>query len=218
MSYLDNAQAQIQTFFEEALKTFTAEAFRPALLEAKELYFSQTGKVDEEDEDFETRMSSFNEWYLFDYVPGDNQMTFMKQFINDYTGSSELEQAFANVSFSLFEYRGKSFSGKDVLADFLAAKKMKLSKTHQSLPVLKGDLFIARILQFSGESYLLGAISIVPNGAKKMLSKEAKRVRKLDSLDEKNRFLLEVEKKKSKWKHYGHVEVTKIFQFNQTNG
>lgn len=55
---------------ERALMQYTSGNHYDDLLKAKEIYFSLTGKINEDDEDYELRMNSFNEWYLFHYKDG----------------------------------------------------------------------------------------------------------------------------------------------------
>ena len=53
--------------FLKALDTYTQGNHYDTLLEAKKEYFTITGQANDDDDDFEARMSSFNEWYVLQW-------------------------------------------------------------------------------------------------------------------------------------------------------
>lgn len=205
---------EVQDFFQRVLNHYTDEKHLPLLLEAKEYYFKQTGKVDEDDDDFESRMVDFNEWYILQFIPENRTKTLMREYLKENRVDEELYLAFTQFQQSIFEYLGNSFSGCPSLWNFIEDKKVKLPKNVPMLSVVKGDLFTARLVFYKSQYFLLGGMSIVPKEVKRILKKESKKVRKLGSHVERERFLLRVEGLKTKWKQYGHVDVTKIFQFS----
>ena len=52
---------------EDILQIYTKNAFYEDLKKARDLYITKTGKIDEETDEYESRMNSFNDWYLFNY-------------------------------------------------------------------------------------------------------------------------------------------------------
>ena len=58
----------IKGHMEKALIEFSKDDHLETLLEAKREYFSLTGQANEDDEDFESRMNSFNDWYILQFV------------------------------------------------------------------------------------------------------------------------------------------------------
>ena len=61
---------------------------------------------------------------------------------------------------------------------------------------------------------MLDDVSVLPVEIKSTLVKESKKVRKLQDKKRDLQFLMTVEKLKTKWRRYGHIEAKKIFQFN----
>ena len=63
---MDNPPAAYQPYLEQLIAFATAEARKPDLLTAKAEYFERTGEIFEDDKQFEMRMASFLDYYLFD--------------------------------------------------------------------------------------------------------------------------------------------------------
>ena len=73
------------------------------LKSAKEYYIDATGKIDDETDEYESRMSSFNDWYIFNYRREDGRRI-IDDYINDFKIDDELAKAFHNVNYSLFSF------------------------------------------------------------------------------------------------------------------
>ena len=58
---------QIFDHLGKALKIYTDNEYRDILIEAKHDFFKITGNLNEDDEDYDLRMHSFNDWYLMQY-------------------------------------------------------------------------------------------------------------------------------------------------------
>lgn len=203
----------LRYLLEKILTTYTSGDYYQTLIEAKEDYFSRTGKAFEEDEDYESRMASFNDWYCLQFQPDDSGKTFFQHYVISHKVLPELEEAVNKVNHSLFEYTGTSFRGLHILKDILHDNKITLAKNHVSPSMVKGDLFIGRTTEFKGENFLFNGLRMMPKEAKKAMSKEAKRVRKLHNVREDSDFLFFTESLKTKWQRYGHIEISKIFVF-----
>lgn len=205
---------EIQSFFDEVLNEFTSDEKLPILLEAKEFYFNRAGQIDEDADDFESRMIEFNEWYIFHFIPDSYTKTLLKQYFSQRKVESEIFESFSNVNNSIFEYLGKSLTGSEVFYDFISGKKIKLSKAAPLPTLVKGDVFMARQIIYKGQNYFLNGITIIPKDVRSILKKESKKIRKIGSESEKDKFLLKVQGLKSKWLRYGHVDISKIFHFS----
>lgn len=203
----------LQKTFDDALTLYSKDKHYAALLDAKNNYFDQTGVTHEEDEDYESRMNAFNQWYILQYRHPTWHQTAMTMFLEEKPEFEEVSQAFKNVIFSLFEYTGKSLTGLDVLVDILHKTKIKLAKGNEIPSIVKNDFFMGRMIPYQGDHYLMPGLSLLPSEVKSILSKESKKVRKYSHLEEEVKFLLQVESLRSKWKRYGHIDATKIFKF-----
>lgn len=203
----------LQKTFDEALTTYSQEKHYAALLDAKKFYFEQTGVTHEEDDDFDSRMSSFNQWYILHYRHPTWHQTAISMFLEEREEMREVAESFKNVIFSLFEYTGKSLTGLDVLKDILHNTKLKLPKGNQIPSILKNDFFLGRVIPYQNNFYLMDGLSLLPTDVKSILNKESKKVRKYSHLEEEIKFLLQIELLRTKWKRYGHIDATKIFKF-----
>lgn len=228
----------LRYLLEKVLIKYSEKDFYDQLLEAKDFYFQRTGKVFEEDEDYESRMAAFNDWYVLEYRPsssndlnkasskentgddrGQESPTFFEKYLSDHEALPEIIEAIKGTTHSLFEYTGTSFKGQHVLKDILHDEKIILAKTHPAPSLVKGDMFIGRIVKYLDEYYLYNGLRVMPNDAASILKKEAKKIRKAHKKNEEGRaqseekFLFLAESHKTKWQHYGHVNVEKIFVF-----
>jgi len=208
-------QAMIEKHLELALVEFTNEKFYDALLAAKEFYFSKTGKIDDEDDDFESKMKAFNEWYLLQYhLPSGK--TPIQEYLVKHELDPYLTDLFSSVVFSVYEFSGLSFFRKsNVLRDLYNKTKIRLA-LDVVLPVfLKNDLFVGRTLSHGEEHFLLPGVVVVPRGVKRLISRRARQVRKLNDAEVALDFIYKVIYFKNKWKRYRHVKASRIFNFNQ---
>ena len=206
-------EQDLKTHIESALMEFSKDEHYQTLVKAKETYFSKTGKVQEEDDDYENRMTLFNEWYVFHFTYGGIGDTPIRRYIARRSLPEEITDFFMNVVHSVFEYSGKNFRGQVVLSDILHNKKVTLSKDSKKPPLLKGDLFLGRVLVSKKEGHLLNGVCLLPKEVKSKIGKKAKRVRKADDPKVEMDFLLEVEALNTKSRHYPHLEAKKIFVF-----
>ncbi len=203
----------LQFHINMAVKEYMSGNHYDTLIEAKNQYFSQTGQVNEEDDDYEARMNSFNDWYILQFVSKRNTRTVIKDYLTKYQIDDRLAKSLLNVNHSLLEYTGNTFSGKIILKDILHDKKIILPKDHPCLAIVKRDIFLGRTLEIDGMSYLLSGICILPKEVKSIFNKESKKIRKLKDPKKEREYLMRVEFLKTKWKRYGHIGAAKIFIF-----
>lgn len=202
----------VQEHLDKVLSLYTQGDHFADLKQAKEKYFSVTGKLDEDKEEFESRMNCFNDWYIFQYRKADGSKV-IEEYIRTNQLDEELSQALLNVNHSLFEYYKVNFRKQVVLKDILHDEKITLVKNHPSVNLMVGDIFTARVIKYQGEHYLLRGICLLPQGVKSILNKQSKKVRKMNSFDEELKYLLQLESLKTKAMHYSHIDPAKIFIF-----
>jgi hypothetical protein len=204
----------LKEHFEKALGIYTTGVHYDTLLEAKKEYFEITGQANDDDDDFEARMNSFNEWYVLQFISKRGTRTVISDYLINNPVDDILAKSLTGVNYSLFEYTGKNFRGVDVLSDMLHDKKIKLTKNASLPSIIKDDIFVGRVLTYQDEHHLLSGLCVIPKEVRSILKKECKRVRKLKNPNEELKFLLKVESFKTKWIRYGHVDATKIFKFD----
>lgn len=203
----------IKGHIEKALIEFSKNEYLETLLEAKREYFSLTGKANEEDEDFESRMNSFSDWYVLQFISNKGTRTIIKEYVKKYNLPEDLGECLMRVNHSLFEYSGKNLRRQDVLKDILHDKKFVLPREFPIPALIKNDLFVGRIITIGDQNFLLDGLAILPGEVKSTLKKQSKKVRKLEEPKEEFKFLMELEALKNKWLRYGHIDVNKIFRF-----
>lgn len=204
---------KIQTHLDKVLELYTSDDFYDKMVEAKKHYFEITGMTHEEDEDFETRMNAFNDWYIFQFVSKGSTRTAVKDYLAKNEISDDISQSLTTVKHSFYIYTGKNFKKRMVLKDVLYGEKIVLDKDHPELGILKDDAFTGRVISYDGSSFLLDGICVVPRKAIALIKKEAKLVKRLNDEYEEEQFLYKIEFLKNKWMRYGHLDPARIFQF-----
>lgn len=203
----------IDSHIEKMLTTYTQGEYFERLKQAKEAYIALTGKLDEDKDEFESRMNCFNEWYLFQWKDESG-----KKIVEDYIRREQLDedlsQAFLNVNHSLLEFSKINFRKQIVLLDILHDEKVNLAKGHRHIGLVEDDLFIGRVIRYKGDNYLMHGVCTLPQSIRSVLKKQSKKVRKMNSFEEELKFLLSLESLKTKSMHYQHIEPSKIFVFN----
>lgn len=204
----------IKQHLDKALSLYTSGDYYKILIEAKEEYFNKTGIAFEEDDDFESKMSSFNEWYLLQFISKRFERPFIREYLESFQVPDDIALCLLNINHSLFEYTGKGFLGRYILKDLVHDKKVELAKNHGAPPMVKGDLVICRVINYQNENHLLDGMTFIPKEVKSALKKRAKVVRKKDDPWQVYEFLIQLEKLKTKWQRYGHIDPEKIFVFD----
>ena len=105
------------------------------------------------------------------------------------------------------------FSKWSIFKNILHDKKIALSKSLKHFGMVQDDLFVGRSIEHEGETYLLKGMCPLPGNILSNLKKQSKKVRKLNSHEEEEKFLLELERLKIKSLNYGHIDANKIFIF-----
>lgn len=197
------------------MKEYTSTDNYDVLLEARDEYFKLTGQALEEDDDYESIMNSFNDWYLVQFVSKLRIRTAIKDYALKYNPDEDVVYALTHVKHSLFEFSGKSLGGKFQLNDILHSTKIHLAPSHPQLAMVKNDLFLGRLLKYKDEYFLMNGMSILPKEIKGLLETESKKLRKEKNFHKEKYFLFLVENLKNKWKRYGHLQADRLFNFNE---
>lgn len=208
------SETLIKEHIVNALDTFSSGEYLNDMLEAKKVYFEVTGIANEEDEDYESRMNSFNDWYVLQFQSSRSTRTVIKEYIIQNQIEDEVKSSLLNYSFSFFEYTGRNLRKRIVLKDILHDQKIILPKDHYELGMVKNDSFVGRLMTFRDESFLLDGVCVLPKEVNAIVKKEAKKVRKKENEEEEVHFLMQLEYLKNKWQRYLHIDPSKIFVFD----
>ena len=183
-------------------------------MDAKKEYISLTGRLTEEDDEYESRMNCFNNWYLFQREVKEGK-TLLQEFSPDKEiVDEEMKLALTQIEHSVYEFSKVNLKRQIVLKDILHDKKIILSKEQPNIGLVVGDLFTGRLIKYKDEIYFLKGVCTLPQGIKSILKKQCKKIRKYNNPKEETAFLLQLESLKTKYLRYGHIEPSKIFVFS----
>jgi hypothetical protein len=202
----------ISEHLETILNHYTKDSYYEEMKKAIEIFISKTGKMDEETDEYESRMNSFNDWFIFNYRK-DDDTRIIDNYIVDHNVNDDLAKSFHNANYSLFLFKKINFRKQIVIKDILHDKKFVLAKDNRNLALVEDDLFIGRVVEYDGGHYLLNGLCSLPRDVYSILKKESKKIRKLNNDSQEEEFLLKLENLKTKSIQYGHLDATKIFQF-----
>ena len=204
----------IEEHIEKALAHYSQDKYYNIMLKAKDFYLKMTGSVDDSEQDYENKMNCFNDWYLLQYRLPRKKCTVMEDYLKSHARSlsEETVLAFKNFNHSIFQYLDKNLWGHYTIKDIYNKKKTILSK-NIPLPLLKNDLFIGRMIPLQNEGYLMKGRSLLPADSWPIIKKNMRSVIKSQKEDEITNFLFKLEALNTKYKRYGHVDVSKIFIF-----
>ena len=199
--------------FEKIISHFTQESHYEELTKAKNFYFQLTGKVNEDDHEYEARINCFLDWFVFHYMDTNGKRK-IENYLELFPMGEDLALSFLTTSYSLFHYVKNNWSKKIVLQDILHNTKIVLNSAQKSNGIVEDDVFVGRIFTYKEQKILLRGLCIMPQDVLGELKKEAKKIRKLKNFNLETDFLLKLEGLKTKSMHYGHINPVKIFQFN----
>lgn len=191
------------------LKEYGQNDYYELLKEANSVYEELTGKCHPGSDDYEARMNSFNDWYVFHYRPENEKKIFVRYF-DDHGIATPMAKSFYNVNFSVFKVT-KAIKGKIYLYDILHDEKIKILEEDSSVGLVPEDLFVGRIVEFEEKFYLLKGVCTIPRESFSEIDKYCKSFRKRKLYNLENKFLLNLEKLKVKSLNYKHLTSDKIF-------
>jgi hypothetical protein len=203
----------IEEHIEKILEKYTQGDYYDLLLKAKEQYVDATGKLNEETDEYESRMNTFNDWFIFHFKM-DNDRRVIDDYIQDSNLEADLSKAFYDVNYSLFHYVKVNFRKQVVLKDILHNQKLILAKDNGEVSLVADDIFVGRTITYKDQSYLMRGLCFLPRTVLGSLKKEAKKVRKLNNITEEERYLLKIESLMTRSLNYGHIDASKIFIFS----
>ena len=163
---------EFQGHLNKILEEYTSGEYFNQLIEARDEYFGLTGVINEDDHDYEAKMSSFNDWYIFHYLNPNSKSTILNDYLEKNSVQSEVARSLRDVTYSLFEVLkvGKVIRLRNLLQD----KKLDLAKDHVEISCVEGDIFTGRLIVFEKNNFLLSGLCTLPHGIEKPLKKGSK--------------------------------------------
>lgn len=200
----------VNSLVSEILKPYSKDKNAKTMKAAKDEFVELTGKLDEDSPEYESRLNSFEEWFIFSYQ---SQKVLQKFFEKNLDLEEEIKDALKNINHSVFLFKKINFFGKAIFVDLLNKQIIKIPNKKMDLTLVEGDLFTGRIMKMDKDHYLLKGICLLPEDAIGPIKKRIKKLRKDLTPTLKDSFLLKIEKLKNKSIHYGHIRAKDLFIF-----
>lgn len=211
--------SSFQHWLDELTRFATPEAAQPDLVAAKRDYFARTGELFDDDKQFEMRMASFLEHYLFDRPGADGQTPAQRRYAQALReGPPEVAAAyrsFTETVHGLFEVRrlGRGF----VLARDLGRLEDYEVTERRAIPGLQvGDVLEARLIPFGGGYWFSSAFVCHPRAAFDLIRREARRRRKAGEAAPSRELAWDCAQRSLKADRYRNIAIDRIYDFRAT--
>lgn len=194
---------------------FTGDRFSKEVTDGKKEFFDEAGIVDEENQQFEMRMTQFLEWYLFTRKLSDVGLTpavYALQ-LEDFKMTSEERPSYENLAairHGLFEFL--KIRGDDIhIKDLWLGKKIVIRNSPINIGFNRDEIFDARLIP-DGETFRFArAFCFHPAEADKYILAEIKKIKKLENPAEQEAFMLRLLKMRYKFEQYRHLKLDYVY-------
>lgn len=206
------------TLFDEYFNRITDEfASRDRVTElkrARKEFFDTIGAVHEEDLFFETYMTAFLEWYIFDRDLPEKDLPPVRLFYRNHfkefsDEDKKIYNGFTKARHSLFFVK-KVKEGLLVLRDLYNDEILKIESNIVVAGFKEGDIFDAILVPFQREWHFTKSFCFHPPEAKKFIFREMKKIKNLERKI-LMRTVLKFKKLRLKLERYPHVSVKQIY-------
>jgi len=209
-----------QPYLDQLIAHASAEERKPDLLSAKAEYFQRTGEIFEDDKQFEMRMASFLDYYLFDRRQAESGRTPAEEFLDARSAAGDAAEvaafrAFTETVHGLFEVR-KIKPGVVRLRELFGGKEFDVTERRHTVGLEKGDIIEARLIPFDGALVFSAAFCFHPREAVKAIKKEVKRRKKVMPEAPPVQLTWEAAKRALKADRYRQIAVDKIYDFESS--
>lgn len=168
------------------------------IFQAKQGYQKVTGEIYVDDKSYETRMGLFLEWFIFDRLTPEKNISLIESITtgNTHWNLSDLSifRDFSRSIHSLFLVKKIRDEGV-TLQDLFSDEKYEVNEPESKIMFQSKDIFEGRLLPYEGEYYFSGNFCFHPQEVSKYLFKVSKHIsaeyEKLAKEEEKNDALLE---------------------------
>lgn len=205
-----------QKYLDPVIEMFTTGEYYKEVYQAKQEYFERAGVVYEDDGEFENRMCTFMDWYLFDRELPAIDLPPIKFYFRknkDLFSSEELNiyKDFCGTIHSIF-YLRKVSGGAICLKDLFSKKNHEVKDTEINMGFVRGDIFEARLIPFKGACEFSRGFCFHPVEMEKFILGEIKKVRYQDR-SRQTKLILQLAGMKLKHTRYQHINIKHIYTF-----
>ena len=195
------------------------------IVEAKATYFSKTGgEVHEEDRCYEQRMQAFFNWYLFDRIQPEAELTPIDRYLREKGAELQGEEKTVLIGctqskLSLYEYRGtgglfsRPKAGRVRVRDAFTSEDSDVTERRQMHGLDVGDLFEARLVPLDGAYQFSSSFTYHPREVKGTILREIKKRKKAGEAIDPRGFCWELEKMALQGERFRNVTIHAIYNF-----
>ena len=206
-----------QAFLDELTRWATAPEREAEIREARKEFFARTGEIFDDDKQFEMRMASFLEFYLFDRPLQAEQRTPARAYYERALAEGPPERAaafraFTETQHGVFEVRAIAAGGARV-RDLLSGREFDVTERRALTGIHKGDVFEARIVPFGGQAWFSHAFGHHPRAAFPLIRKEARRRKKALEPQDSKALAWDCAQRSLKADRYRNIAIEKIYDF-----
>ena len=188
----------IKDSLEHLIKIATDAPFSNDLLVARKEYQKYAGDIFEDDKSYENQMALFLEWYIFERIDPIHDQTVLEVIINNEKEVSphllkNIRKFTSNIHglFIIKKIRGHSIRVINLFDD----EQYDVVGSSNKFYFSKGTVFEGRLLPHEDSCYFTGNFCFHPEGSKKFIKSEIKKVTSIQKSQEKK---LEPQKKEAK--------------------
>jgi len=201
----------IDKLFDNILSYFAKKDGGKFLETAKNKYFNLTGNVDHDTQDFEHKMKSFTEWFILHYSPFRSGKKIFQLYQEEVGINDLIHQVFSTVLYSVFDPILNVGDDKSIIFDCINQKKYQLMKEHNPFLIVKGELFVGRLLKTNDGVFLLKGVVPLPHEVREWVMKQSKLVKNKQISYMSEEFCLELEERKYRSLQNQQINPEKIF-------
>lgn len=188
------------------------------LIAAKDFYFSLTGKIGENDNEFGNRMNAFLLWFIFDYqLPSTRTapLDLYLEYCRDNGREADIEVLSSQKKHvhSLFFFV-KEKREQIIIKDLYSRQKYSISGSRVLIGQEKDALFETRLFEHDGNRYFANFFIYHPVNVRKDIKRQVKLIRK--KKESIKPFLLKLHSYHTKWKRYRNINIKSIYHFDNS--
>jgi hypothetical protein len=205
-----------QKYLDPIIEEFTTGENYAEVYRAKEEYFERAGVVYDDDEEFEQRMCTFMDWYIFERdLPGvdlppirlyfrRNQDQFKPEDLGIY-------RDFCSTIHSIFRLKRFKWFGKGfVIQDLFSRKSYTVTDSEIHQGFAQGDVFEARLVPFRNTYEFSRGFCFHPKEVGGFILSEIKKVR-FQERNRQNKLILQLSAMKLKHLRFKHIDIKHIY-------
>ena len=170
------------------IKIATNPPYSNNLLAARQEYQKYAGGIFDDDKSYENQMALFLEWYIFDRIEPAHGQTVLELIIND--GKGETLDPLKNINVFTSHIHGlfiiKKIKDHSVKAiNLFDNEQYDVVEPSGKLYFSKNSIFEGRILTYENSYYFTGNFCFHPEGSKKFIKSEIKKIFSLQKINVK---------------------------------